>query len=190
MLHGWTTRAYVVKAEPQTITPVIIQQKLTVVMLDGIWRKAGEVQRFWSDSLQPGLDLDYPHDYEHDYKPTTRNATAHNPQPTAMPFQMTIFGPATAPAITIGGNRYKLTTDIPSGCFCDHRRHRRPQKRHTDGRERRRHRHFRQGRTRRRTGRRKLHPSNPYRPATAPSNGGDSGFDLTVFEEESEPPWT
>ena len=114
---GWTTRAYVVKAEPQTITPVIIQQKLTVVMLDGIWRKAGEVQRFWSDSLQPGLDLDYPHDYEHDYKPTTRNATAHNPQPTAMPFQMTIFGPATAPAITIGGNRYKLTTDIPSGAF-------------------------------------------------------------------------
>ena len=34
-----------------------------------------------------------------------------------MPFQMTIFGPATAPAITIGGNRYKLTTDIPSGAF-------------------------------------------------------------------------
>lgn len=114
---GWTTRAYVVKAEPQTITPVIIQQKLTVVMLDGIWRKAGEVQRFWSDSLQPGLDLDYPHDYEHDYKPTTRNATAHNPQPTAMPFQMTIFGPVSNPQLTLGGNTYALDMDIPSGSY-------------------------------------------------------------------------
>lgn len=114
---GWTTRAYVVKAEPQTITPVIIQQKLTVVMLDGIWRKAGEVQRFWSDSLQPGLDLDYPHDYEHDYKPTTRNATAHNPQPTAMPFQMAIFGPVSNPQFTLGGNTYALDMDIPSGSY-------------------------------------------------------------------------
>lgn len=114
---GWTTRAYVVKAEPQTITPVIIQQKLTVVMLDGIWRKAGEVQRFWSDSLQPGLDLDYPHDYEHDYKPTTRNATAHNPQPTAMPFQMVIFGPVSNPQLTLDGNTYALDMDIPSGSY-------------------------------------------------------------------------
>ena len=82
-----------------------------------------------------------------------------------MPFQMTIFGPATAPAITIGGNRYKLTTDIPSGAFAP-----------IVGL----------------AGRKSVTPtfsprpnaatdwtaettsSNPYRPATAPSNGGDS----------------
>lgn len=114
---GWTTRAYVVKAEPQTITPVIIQQKLTVVMLDGIWRKAGESQHLWSDALTPGLDLDYPHDYPHDYLMTTRNAVASNPMPTAMPFQMVIFGPVSNPQLTLGGNTYALDMDIPSGSY-------------------------------------------------------------------------
>lgn len=186
---GWTTRAYVVKAEPQTITPVIIQQKLTVVMLDGIWRKAGEVQRFWSDSLQPGLDLDYPHDYEHDYKPTTRNATAHNPQPTAMPFQMTIFGPATAPAITIGGNRYKLTTDIPSGAFATivgiaGRKSVTLTAENGDVTD-----IF--AKAERGDG---LDGGNyifqPIPPGDSPVEWRGFGFDLTVFEEESEPPWT
>lgn len=186
---GWTTRAYVVKAEPQTITPVIIQQKLTVVMLDGIWRKAGEVQRFWSDSLQPGLDLDYPHDYDHDYKPTTRNATAHNPQPTAMPFQMTIFGPATAPAITIGGNRYKLTTDIPSGAFATivgiaGRKSVTLTAENGDVTD-----IF--AKAERGDG---LDGGNyifqPIPPGDSPVEWRGFGFDLTVFEEESEPPWT
>lgn len=114
---GWTTRAYVVKAESQTITPVIIQQKLTVVLLDGIWRKAGELQHFLSDALQPGLDLDYPYDHPHDYLATTRNAVASNPMPTAMPFQMVIFGPVSNPQLTLGGNRYALDMDIPSGSY-------------------------------------------------------------------------
>lgn len=114
---GWTTRAYVVKAESQTITPVIIQQKLTVVLLDGIWRKAGELQHFWSDALQPGLDLDYPYDYPHDYLATVRDMVASNPMPTAMPFQMVIFGPVSNPQLTLGGNRYALDMDIPSGSY-------------------------------------------------------------------------
>lgn len=114
---GWTTRAYVVKAESQTITPVIIQQKLTVVLLDGIWRKVGESQHFWSDALTPGLDLDYPYDYPHDYLAATRNAVASNPMPTAMPFQMVIFGPVSNPQLTLGGNRYALDMDIPSGSY-------------------------------------------------------------------------
>ena len=114
---GWTTRAYVVKAEPASITPNIIRQKLSLVLLDGIWRKPGDVQHFWSDTLQPGLDLDYPHDYPHDYMPATRNAVASNPMPTAMPFKMVIYGPASNPQLTFGGNRYALDMEIPSGSF-------------------------------------------------------------------------
>lgn len=186
---GWQTRCYMVAAEPVSITPNIIRQKLTVILLDGIWRKAGEVQRFWSDSLQPGLDLDYPHDYEHDYKPTTRNATAHNPQPTAMPFQMTIFGPATAPAITIGGNRYKLTTDIPSGAFATivsiaGRKSVTLTAENGDVTD-----IF--AKAERGDG---LDGGNyifqPIPPGDSPVEWRGFGFDLTVFEEESEPPWT
>mgnify|MGYP007064541526 CR=1 FL=1 len=31
---------------------------LTIVLLDGVWRRRLDVQHFWSDALQPGLDLD------------------------------------------------------------------------------------------------------------------------------------
>lgn len=186
---GWTTRAYVVKAESQTITPVIIQQKLTVVLLDGIWRKAGESQHFWSDALQPGLDLDYPHDYPHDYLATTRNAVASNPMPTAMPFQMVIFGPVSNPQLTLGGNRYALDMDIPSGSYVTvtsiaGRRTIVMTAENGDETD-----VFDKGR--RGTG------LNGGEYIFQPIPAGDSivqwsgfGVDLTVYQEESEPPWS
>ena len=75
------------------------------------------MQHFWSDALTPDLDLDYPHDYPHDYLMTTRNATANNPMPTAMPFKMVIYGPVSNPQLTLGGNRYALNMEIPSGSY-------------------------------------------------------------------------
>lgn len=115
---GWRTRVYMVAAEPVSITPNIIKQKLTVIMLDGIWRKAGETQHFWRDALTPGMDLDYPYDYPYDFLATARNVVARNPMPTAMPFKMMIFGPVSNPQIKLGGNTYALDDmDIPSGSY-------------------------------------------------------------------------
>lgn len=185
---GWTTRAYVVKAEPQTITPAIIQQKLTVVLLDGIWRKAGAVQHFWSDALQPGLDLDYPHDYPHDYLMTTRNATANNPMPTAMPFKMVIYGPVSNPQLTLGGNRYALNMEIPSGSYVTvtsiaGRRTIVMTAENGDKTN-----VFDKGR--RGTG---LNGGEyifqPIPPGDSTVEWNGSGVDLTVYAEESEPPW-
>lgn len=34
-----------------------------------------------------------------------------------MPFEMVIYGPVSQPAIIIGGNRYELHMDIPSGAY-------------------------------------------------------------------------
>ena len=67
--------------------------------------------------MQPGLDLDYPHDYPHDYMPTVRNTTVVNPMPAPMPFEMVWFGPVSKPQLTLGGNRYELDMDIPSGGY-------------------------------------------------------------------------
>jgi len=62
---GWTTRAYVVKAEPQTITPTMVETQLTVVLLDGVWRR--ETTTHHDPRTDAGSGLDYPHDYPHDY---------------------------------------------------------------------------------------------------------------------------
>ena len=32
-----------------------------------------------------------------------------------MPFRMTIYGPCSNPTVTIGGNQYRITGDIPGG---------------------------------------------------------------------------
>ena len=185
---GWQATAYVVKAEAEDISPTIIRQKLTVVLAEGVWRRPLPVQHFWSDDLQPGLDLDYPHDYPHDYLPTARHTASSNPMLTPMPFTMTIFGPAVNPQIVIGGNTYRLDMTIPSGAHVTIT---------TVGR--------------RRTivmtaengdmtdvfakGRRGSgldggeYIFQPIPPGDNTVQWKGFGFDLTVWEEESEPPW-
>lgn len=116
-VDGWSQTCLVVGHEPDYVSPVLVRGDFTVALLDGVWHKRDDVQHFWSDALQPGLDLDYPHDYPHDYMPTTRNATVANDAASSMPFEMVIYGPVSQPAIIIGGNRYELHMDIPSGSY-------------------------------------------------------------------------
>ncbi|NEG96016.1 hypothetical protein GFD17_04430 [Bifidobacterium sp. SMB2] len=185
---GWRATAYVVKAEASDIKPNVIRQKLTVVLSDGMWRRAGDVQHFWSDALQPGLDLDHPYDYPHDYLPTTRNVTASNPMPTAMGFTMVVFGPASSPQIVIGSNTYRLDMDIPSGAYVTIT---------AVGRQRTIVMTAENGdvsnvfaKGYRGSGRDGgSYIFQPIPPGDNPVNWKGFGFDLTVWEEESEPPW-
>lgn len=112
-VDGWSQTALVTGIEPSYDPPGPAKYTLTVALLDGLWRKRDDVQHFWSDALQPGLDLDYPHDY----MPTTRNASVVNSAVPAMPFEMVIYGPVSEPSITMGGNTYELHMDIPSGAY-------------------------------------------------------------------------
>lgn len=112
-VDGWSQTALVAGIEPSYDPPGPAKYTLTVALLDGLWRKRDDVQHFWSDALQPGLDLDYPHDY----MPTTRNASVVNSAVSAMPFEMVIYGPVSEPSITMGGNTYELHMDIPSGAY-------------------------------------------------------------------------
>lgn len=114
----WRQRAVIVESSPQShYRAPDANIDLTVLLMDGVWRRRLDVQRLWADALQPGLDLDYPHDYPHDYMSTVRNATVVNPMPAPMPFEMVWFGPVSKPQLTLGGNRYELDMDIPSGGY-------------------------------------------------------------------------
>ena len=116
-VDGWSQTALITGIEPSYDPPGPAKYALTVALLDGLWHKRDDVQHFWSDALQPGLDLDYPHDYPHDYMPTTRNASVVNDAVSPMPFELVVYGPVSQPAIIIGGNRYALDVDIPSGSY-------------------------------------------------------------------------
>lgn len=116
-LDGWSQKALITGIEPSYDPPGPAKYTLTATLLDGVWHKTGETQQFWPNSLQPGLDLDYPHDFPHDYLPTARTATATNTAVSAMPFTMTIYGPVNNPSITMAGNRYELHMNIPSGSY-------------------------------------------------------------------------
>ena len=116
-VDGWSQTALITGIEPSYDPPGPAKYALTVALLDGLWHKRDDVQHFWSDALQPGLDLDYPHDYPHDYLPTARNASVVNDAVSPMPFELVVYGPVSQPAIIIGGNRYALDVDIPSGSY-------------------------------------------------------------------------
>lgn len=185
---GWTTRAYVVKAEPQTITPTMVETQLTVVLLDGVWRR--ETTTHHDPRTDAGSGLDYPHDYPHDYGGMSILDTVANTSGMPQPIRLTIFGPCVNPYVIIDPNRYEVDATIPAGSRLE-----------IDGTA--------DARTVimisdtglrtnlfakavRGTGRGSgTYIFEPLPPGTSTiSWAGGFEFDLTAIEERSEPPWT
>ena len=119
-VDDWSMRAYVVEAEPSKVTPTHVEQKLTVVMLDGVWRRAITTPfRVIGDGDY--ADLDWPHDYGHDWTGVVASKVIQNPGWTRLPVKLTIYGAAVNPAIMIGENIYEFDVTVPSGglLVCD-----------------------------------------------------------------------
>lgn len=112
----WKARAYVTGSDVDEITPRLVTVTLTVVLLEGVWRRESTTE-YNPSTLASYTDLDYPHDYEHDWSPSLLANTAANPALSPMPCRLTIYGPATDPEITIGGNTYTADCEIPSGAY-------------------------------------------------------------------------
>ena len=109
----WETRAWIPKSEPQTITPTMVETQLTVVLLDGVWRR--ETTTHHDPRTDAGSGLDYPHDYPHDYGGMSILDTVANTSGMPQPIRLTIFGPCVNPYVIIGPNRYEVDATIPAG---------------------------------------------------------------------------
>lgn len=115
-VDGWSQRAYVTKAEPSSISRSHVTMSLTVVLLDGVWRRGHTV------SFEPltaptggGEFLDLPYDLPYDLGvPSTRKYFDGSEWGSA-PLKFTIYGPAVNPAIRIDGNWYKADLTVPDG---------------------------------------------------------------------------
>lgn len=111
----WYARAYCVSQEVRKVSQSYVTGTLTFVMLDGYWSKSEQFDFFRSEDIGDGEYLDYPHDYPHDYAKPFDSSNILNDQLTAAPAQIVVFGPATNPSITIGGNVYRWEVDVSDG---------------------------------------------------------------------------
>ena len=117
-IDGWSQRAYITAADPSSISRAHMAAELTVVLLDGVWRKGH------TDSFEPltaaagdGEFLDLPYDLPYDLGvPSTRRYVDVG-EWGAAPLRFVVYGPCVNPAVRIDGNWYRVDVTVPDGGY-------------------------------------------------------------------------
>lgn len=117
-IDGWTQRAYITAADPSSISRAHMAAKLTVVLLDGVWRK-GHTVPFDPLTATTGGDgfLDLPYDLPYDLAVPSPRSYIDVGEWGAAPLKFTIYGPCTNPAVRIDGNWYRVDVTVPDGGY-------------------------------------------------------------------------
>lgn len=117
-IDGWSQRAYITAADPSSISRAHMAAELTVVLLDGVWRKGH------TDSFEPltaaagdGEFLDLPYDLPYDLGVPSTRKYVDIAGWGAAPLRFAIYGPCVNPAIRIDGNWYRVDVTVPDGGY-------------------------------------------------------------------------
>ena len=117
-IDGWSQRAYITAADPSSISRAHMAAELTVVLLDGVWRKGH------TDSFEPltaaagdGEFLDLPYDLPYDLGVPSTRKYVDIAGWGAAPLRFVIYGPCVNPAIRIDGNWYRVDATVPDGGY-------------------------------------------------------------------------
>lgn len=116
---SWEQRGYVTAMDAAGIHADALRQRLTVVLLDGVWRREN-IAHFDPNGGGGGsvyAYLDHPFDYAYDYSENAQpdEIDASDFVPSAV--KIVVFGPATDPQVTIGGNLYEVDVAVPAGGY-------------------------------------------------------------------------
>lgn len=117
-VDGWSQRAYITAAEPSSISRAHMAADLTVVLLDGVWRKGHTVafEQLTATSVD-GEFLDLPYDLPYDLGvPSTRRYVDVG-EWGAAPLRFVVYGPCVNPAVRIDGNWYRVDVTVPDGGY-------------------------------------------------------------------------
>ena len=116
---GWGQRCYIAGVEVKAVTGGAAVVKLEAVLLDGVWRKKEAYEfRPGAGSGTVGVGHGYAYGYAYGYpysEETSREIEVGSI--VASPFRIIVYGPAVRPSVTIGGNRYQVSTDVPDGGY-------------------------------------------------------------------------
>ena len=112
----WSQRAYVVAQEPTDRYHGWMRADLTVLLLDGVWRRL-VTTRYGKGEAGSDYGKAYTYGYEYDYAPPSNARTLQVDAPAPCPIRLAIYGYAVSPAITIGGNLYQFDITVPTGGY-------------------------------------------------------------------------
>lgn len=117
-VDGWSQRAYITAADPSSISRAHMATKLTVVLLDGVWRKGHTVAfEQLTATSGDGEFLDLPYDLPYDLGvPSTRRYVDVG-EWGAAPLRFVVYGPCVNPAVRIDGNWYRVDVTVPDGGY-------------------------------------------------------------------------
>lgn len=115
-IDGWSQRAYITAADPSSISRAHMAAKLTVVLLDGVWRKGHTIAfEQLTATSGDGEFLDLPYDLPYDLGvPSTRRYVDVG-EWGAAPLRFVVYGPCVNPAVRIDGNWYRVDVTVPDG---------------------------------------------------------------------------
>lgn len=116
-VNDWFQRCFVVASEVDGIGGDFFAAKLTLVLLDGVWRR-GTTTAFAPVRGSAGYEfLDLPHDLPYDLGVTPPRQYAINPGYSGCPAKFVVYGPAVNPSVRLAGNLYQVDVTVPDGGY-------------------------------------------------------------------------
>lgn len=115
-VDGWSQRAYVTKAEPSSISRSHVTMSLTVVLLDGVWRR-GHTEQYVPRhaAANAGDSLDLPYDLPCDLAAPSARQYIETEEWGAAPLKAVVYGPCINPAFRVAGNLYEVDATVQDG---------------------------------------------------------------------------
>lgn len=118
-VNDWFQRCFVVASEVDGIGDDFFAAKLTLVLLDGVWRR-GTTTAFVPVRGPAEYEfLDLPHDLPYDLGVTPPQQYAVNPGYSGSPAKFVVYGPAVNPSVRLAGNLYQVDVIVPDGGHMD-----------------------------------------------------------------------
>lgn len=115
-IGDWWQRCYVVEIDTKEIARRMVSLKLTVILVDGVWRRGKTFEFSNLNEGEESDDLDMPYDLPHDLAlvpMALESIEGGEWGESAM--LITVYGSAINPAVVIGGNVYKVNVEVPAG---------------------------------------------------------------------------
>ena len=114
--EGWEQRCYIVKSEVGAVFGGYHSAELTVVLLDGVWRKGHTVAfEQLTATSGDGEFLDLPHDLPYDLGVPSGRRYIDVTGWGASPLRLVFYGPCIDPSVRIDGNLYRVEAVVPEG---------------------------------------------------------------------------
>lgn len=112
----WSQRAYVVAQEPTDRYHGWVRADMTVLLLDGVWRRLVTTS-YGRGEAGSDYGKAYAYGYEYDYAPPSNSNVMMVDAPAACPFRLVVYGYVRNPELTIGGNVYRFDVEVPTGGY-------------------------------------------------------------------------